>query len=444
MKIPTMLLGIGLLLVAACGSADGESVTSGDAATTEASVFKSADGVVNVVVPEGAAPASFVGSADELDASSIGINVESDQGVVLVYEVGTSGTTFNEPVAVAFRISPDLGNFDPALGVPVAILLIEDRDGGFQTLENSRASLDDGTLVLEGTTSHFSNVVAYISDGSISLEVGAQYEVGVPFRPKVVINSRDTLDSSITWTTANGHISVQRASTYEADAGCNTAGPDNLQAEVILEDSALVFVATALQLNPDQAGHELPFYIRADIECVEASDAETGSEEETGSSLGRNDDAIGDSRNMDDSTQVEEGGGEPGADITHVEQVDDDSGHTCFVIDVAGDGETAAAESLNHLTTVEAFGPDGAELWQARLSLRFGEPDSEVVWLGPKTSGRDTVEGATVIQEWLDSDTSQLCVDAEGVTTDFASFLIKIDYFGRDGNYYDNAEGTVE
>jgi len=443
MKIPTILLGMILLLVAACGSADGESASSDDGAPTEVSVFTSTDGVVNVVVPEGAAPTSFVGSAERSDASAIGIDLETDQGVVLVYELGTSGTIFNEPVQVTFRIPPDLGGFDPNLGVPLGVLMIADGDGGFQTLSDSQASLDGETLVLEGATSHFSDVVAFISDGSITLEVGAQYEVGVPFRPKVVISSRDPLDYGITWTAVNDRISVQGASTYEANATCETVGPDTLQAKVFLEDSALVFVAVAFTFNPEPDGHETFFYVRADVECVEPPDSGIASEEDTASSVGHNDDAVGDQNDMSNSTPVAEGEGEPGADITHVEYVAGDEGVACFDIDTAGDGQTASAEAPNYDITIEVIDSEG-EQWQARVKYRFGEPNSGVVWLGPKTSGRPTVEGGTATVEWLDSDTVQLCVNGGGTDLGVKSFLIKIDFFGTEGNFYDSAEGAVE
>ena len=95
MKVPTMLLGIGLLLVSACGSSDGEPLPSDDGGTTESSAFASADGVVSVVVPEGATPSSFVGSVEPSDASSFSADLGTDAGVVLVRDlVRQSSTNF--------------------------------------------------------------------------------------------------------------------------------------------------------------------------------------------------------------------------------------------------------------------------------------------------------------------------------------------------------------
>jgi len=169
---------------------------------------------------------------------------------------------------------------------------------------------------------------------------------------------------------------------------------------------------------------------------------DTGSEDETASSLGRNDDAAGDQRNMSDDTLVGQGGGEPGADITHTEYFAGDTGAACFDVDVAGDGQSAAAEAPNYLITTEAVGPDGSE-WQAFVEYRFGEQGTASVWLGPKESGRPKVDEAAIILEWLDADTLQVCVDGAGETLAVGTYTIKLDFFGTDGNFFDSAEGSV-
>ena len=108
--------------------------------------------------------------------------------MVLVYDLGPGGTTFSEPVTVTVRVSPGLGDFDPESGVPIAVLLIEDGNGGFEQLKDSRVFLDGETLVLEGETTHFSNLVVYVGEASVRLEVGEQYETGEQFQARLVFN----------------------------------------------------------------------------------------------------------------------------------------------------------------------------------------------------------------------------------------------------------------
>jgi len=170
-------LGFALLL-GACGGGD-DGVTS----------FASDDGVVSVDVPPGAAPDDFKGSVSQSDASALGIDVSDVDGVLLVYELGPDGTEFGEPVTVTFRISSVLGGFDPEMGLPLSLVVIEDADGGYEPLGSMRSFLDGDVLVVEGTTTHFSTAVVELPGGSILLHPQGgfrQYVVDLRFEVRVL------------------------------------------------------------------------------------------------------------------------------------------------------------------------------------------------------------------------------------------------------------------
>lgn len=167
------------LLLGACGGGDNatvtdETVSSSGSGDDEAAVFASDDGVVSIVVPSGAAATGFKGMVSAGDPSSLGIDMSDVESVLLVYELGPDGSKFDQPVTITFRISPDLGGFDPSVGLPLSIVLIEDGADTFEPLQDMRSSFDGDVLVIEGTTTHFSRAV---------VEVGAHGQITLTLNP---------------------------------------------------------------------------------------------------------------------------------------------------------------------------------------------------------------------------------------------------------------------
>ncbi len=158
-----------VLMLAGCGGGDGGPTSStSDGGPTS---FTSDDGVVSVEVPPGAAPDSFSGTVTKGDLSVLGVDISDVESALLVYQLGPDGTEFDEPVMVTFRISPALGGFDPDLGLPLSLVVIEDDAGGFEPLGSMTSFLDGDVLVVEGTTTHFSTAVVEVINGHIELVV---------------------------------------------------------------------------------------------------------------------------------------------------------------------------------------------------------------------------------------------------------------------------------
>ncbi|MFV2001267.1 MAG: hypothetical protein ACC654_12965, partial [Acidimicrobiia bacterium] len=133
----------------------------------------------------------------------------------------------------------------------------------------------------------------------------------------------------------------------------------------------------------------------------------------------------------------------PGGDIEFARYEPGPAGENCFIIEVYGDGETTAADATNEIIDFEVVEPDGGE-WQARAEYFQGSPDPGFVWLGPKTSGRDTLDGATVTPVWEESDTLRVCVDSGGTILSVETFSVTFNVFTPEGSYYDEAEGIAE
>lgn len=439
MKAPTMLLGIGLLLLSACGSSDGQPLTSDDGGTTGSSAFASADGVISVVVPEGAAPSSFVGSVEPSDAASFGADLGPDAGVILVYDLGADGTTFSEPVTVKVRVSPGLGEFDPTAGLPVAILIIEDGNGGFERLKDSQASLDGETLVLEGSTTHFSKLVVHIGRNSIRLEVGEQYEKGEQFQAKLVLTGiRGTAQDPAWMKTSPGVVKYVSHDDKTADFRCEDVGTGLVKVFLGDMEPASQFL-NAFFLTGSQLSIES--ILDADITCVEASGegTATGSESPPANEgeVAIGEDPEGDGLTSDNSTQVTDDEDVPYADIRSVEHVVGSSGENCFIITVYGDGgEDVFRYSIN-VTAFDSVGGD----WEARVEFEQGSTTSGKVFLRLREDGRtrlERLEGAEVSMEWLDSRTIKVTVAGVGTSLGVETFSVRT--FGL--NYYDDAEGA--
>lgn len=153
-------------------------------------------------------------------------------------------------------------------------------------------------------------------------------------------------------------------------------------------------------------------------------------------------DAKGDHKRSADDEPAEEGEAE-GVDILAVRHVVDDSGQNCFVIDVVADGQKTAEDAGTYMIDVEVVDPDGGG-WGARTQFRGGELEVGSVLAGLLASGRDRLEGSTVIAEWDDSDTVRSCVDGGETNLAVASFRVGLHLFSTSGDFWDEANGLGE
>ena len=423
-------------LVVACGGGEDGSDS-----------FKSDDGVVSVDVPPGAAPDGFSGSVSQSDPSDLGVDTSGVELMVLVYEFGPDGTEFDEPVNVTFRIPSALGGFDPDAGLPITLLVIEDGAGGFEQFEDSNSYFDGDVLVVEGTTTHFSKAVIafsgvelYLSPNPPGLEkpVGSTFTVSLSTRSRANEEIEVLAIGKIDFAASGALEVVNVDSTESATIRCAEKGPGSIEAMILGAVGEYPTLAAFAQVLTG-AGGEFIGSLSLEIECVESSgttSTTSTTEPPTGS------DPPGDQKDGADSTQVEEGEGVDGGDITHVSHVPgpDGSGINYFDIDVVGNGKQTAEDASNYLIQIEVHDPGGE--WQSFVEFRFGDVQGGKVWLGPKESGRDTVDGATVTAEWLDDDTLRICVDGGATRLNVETmFLVEINVFNDKGHYYDGVVG---
>ena len=272
-----LLAFVGFLFVACGGGGDdGAASFSSDESDGAAASFSSEDGVVTVSVPEGAAPDGFTGTVSVSDPAAVGIDISDADSVLLAYRLGPDGTEFDEPVSVTFRIPADLGDFDPSEGLPISLVLVEDGTDGYELLGSVTSSLDGDTLVVEGTPTHFSEVVIYLYGRvSITIDVDPDGEikpVDSQFKAEVV----ETSDENDYYETGRVDYSftgsVSEVSTQEGVATvlCANEGLGVVEASVYGGDltdfsgAPLVIAGLFTNWSAQYIGK-----LHVDIECVE-------------------------------------------------------------------------------------------------------------------------------------------------------------------------------
>ena len=133
-----------------------------------------------------------------------------------------------------------------------------------------------------------------------------------------------------------------------------------------------------------------------DVDCV-LEDGSTDSTDPPSEPPQKGEDATVDVE-VDTGEKAPEGVGEA-ADIIFVSQVMNEAGDTCFLVDVVGDGEAAAADSSNYVIQIDVVEPEGGEWgeWQADVTYFRGALDPPPsVRLGENGPGRAPLEGAVV------------------------------------------------
>ena len=426
------------LLLAACGGGD-DGLTS----------FTSDDGVVSVEVPPGAAPDDFSATVSLSDPSALGVDTSDVESVILVYELGPDGTEFDEPVTVTFRIPSAIGGFDPAAGLPVSLIVIEDGTGGFEPLGSMKSFLDGDVLVVEGTTTHFSQAVIMLAGVEVFFSlnppglmkpVESTFNVSLGLRLTLNGYGIESLFIGRTDFAATGALEVVSVDSKDAATiRCAKKGGGVVEATVFGDLADAIPIATLAQLLTGGSG-EFIGSLSLEIECVEGPADTTSTTSTTEPPTGSDPEGDGKNGESEPVTPEED---VPGADIRSVRHERGPSGENCFIIDVYGDGKKTATDGEqpvgNYLIDIEVPGPDG---WGTRVEFRQGEPEPGNVRLGAKTSGRDTLEGAEVSVEWVDSDTMKVTVAGTGTDLGVGTFAVDINVFFSGGSFYDHAEGV--
>ena len=475
-----------VLVVSACGGGDsgGDTATTGvseDTPATEASPVgvsvTSSDGIVTVEVPAGAAPEGVTVTVDAGDPGSLPQQLLDTGLPVFVYELGPDGTQFSEPVTVTFRIPAALAEFDPAVGMPLAVLASRSGDGLLDLYGSVDISLDGDVLVVSGSTDHFTEAVVILDGVELSLvtlpspvkvgkgqifhalvsnildyqkafeATGIDNFVEVLYKSEAPITTLspviDGIDERLA---AAGGVGQ-----FRCDGETGGVQPDAITAEIETSYDELVIrdgerpvdpnfdfatLFTFLNLFGYAADAEVVATFHADVECTE--DEESGTEEPPVTGSGN--DPEGDQEK--DSEKVKPGEGEGGGDMKNVRSERGPSGETCTIIDFYGDGETLAAEVGTYRVDIEAADSAGGGFG---VSARFrnGTPEPGGVFLGPNGPGRDRLEGAIVTLVWEAGDTLRVCVDSgETDLPAVATFQVSIGVFTTDGTFWDQATGV--
>ena len=118
-------------------------------------IIESADAGLRVTVPPGATDREGEIAIEVLDA--LPGELGSDKGTA--YDLKPDGLTFTKPVLVERMIDAKARGVDLTKGVPL-IILASKSGGKWSVLDDLNVRLDDGTIVVSGTTTHFSSIVA--------------------------------------------------------------------------------------------------------------------------------------------------------------------------------------------------------------------------------------------------------------------------------------------
>ena len=247
----------------------------------------SSDGALDVHVPEGASADPGLAVAvralgpDELPPELAGIQLRG-----ALYELRPDGATFDEPVTVTRRVDTEAVGLDLSAGVPVITLISRDSNGNWEPLGNQTISLDGTTMVVAGTTSHFSTLVAFGGPTRVWLQArSAKRKVGKTLTADIWIGppANTTIPIATTITgleRAMGPSDILGPGTLEilgdmqsanAQFTCANPGRDVFSVDVVLNES-LEYVS---QVAPDITGLDTSrttVTLTGDARCTAPSD----------------------------------------------------------------------------------------------------------------------------------------------------------------------------
>ena len=157
--------------------------------------------------------------------------------------------------------------------------------------------------------------------------------------------------------------------------------------------------------------------------CEGAADSSSSST--TSTTLGDGNDPQGDGKNGE-SQQVTPEEDVPGADIKSVRHERGPSGENCFIIEVYGDGETAAVDASSYIITIEVVDSDSdGGGWRTLVRFRLGAPEAGDLFIGIGAEA-ERLEGAEVSVKWTDSTTMKVTVAGAGTALGVESFKVAI------------------
>jgi hypothetical protein len=234
--VPALLLG--------AGDAAGERT-----AVSPAQTVKSADGGLTVSVPRGALAKPARVRIRVLKRAQYPPEVRNARfrPGTKVYALEPGGTRFLKPVTVTRRLDTKLAGFEQG-AVPGVTLATRDAKGTWELLKSMKARLTGRTLVVSGTTRHFSSLLALDEGFSLSItpkavdaEVGDTWEARVV---DVIDNSRrsDTIsvDSDETRWGSTGVVGRGENITYlRQQFTCKAVGTGTYSALVTIAESSL-------------------------------------------------------------------------------------------------------------------------------------------------------------------------------------------------------------
>jgi hypothetical protein len=162
-----------MAVLGACGGDDGGSF--------DGTTVRSADGVLTVEVPEGAASDGVEVTIRELSEEDLPSELrgaDPDAVAIVGYELGPDGAEFSEPVVVTFRIDPSEHGIElPDGAVPLGLLLTENSAGELESIEGAEVSREDGSVVVRAGMTHFSPAVLMLSQSYAYVLTPAKLEL---------------------------------------------------------------------------------------------------------------------------------------------------------------------------------------------------------------------------------------------------------------------------
>lgn len=168
------------LVVGGCGS--------GSEPTFEGQRVLSADDILELLIPEGAAPDDIELHAEPISSGDLPGSLRDTPLIVVGYAIDPAGTILSQPATVTVRLDPNDFDIDlPDGAVPIGLILTEDDEGELAGLEDAVISRDGDAVVATAAVTSlrpaifvFSNNVALaMGPKQMELVVGESASAGV-------------------------------------------------------------------------------------------------------------------------------------------------------------------------------------------------------------------------------------------------------------------------
>ncbi len=148
--------------------------------------LSSVDGLFAVEIPDGAVEdvSVTIHTSDQVPPELAGIELAAP-----LYELGPDGYEFSEPVRITWTIDLAQAGLDLSGGVPVIVLASRSTNGEWEFLADQELTVEEGDVVVTGTTTHFSTFAALgglatveVLPDSVEAWVGETFVVSVSLR----------------------------------------------------------------------------------------------------------------------------------------------------------------------------------------------------------------------------------------------------------------------